>query len=233
MFGFLKSKRTDPAAIAAVVFRVSQDPELFAQCHQEFALSSEDRQRASFSAVLFVYCCSHYWASSKNDSRVVAACAHAAEIIPQCFRDPDRFVRVGDYLISPFEVPLLLTILETHFQQRIPIPAEATSDPENLGAAIHTVVSNHQVHLATLVKAVLLLRQERFAKDIESTAHLKDIDVTFMVLADNFGDQVNGITLLDVSHDPRLATDRQMRGLRGSVILHEYFRRVVAELDAL
>jgi hypothetical protein len=49
----------------------------------------------------------------------VAACAKAAELIPDRLKDPDRFVRVGDYLVSEFEVSQLLPVLEEQFQQRM------------------------------------------------------------------------------------------------------------------
>jgi len=98
----LKSKRTDPSAIADALLAFATNKELLAECYSVFAPAAENRKRAKFGAVLFVYCCAHYWSASKNDARIVAACASAAELIPDRLKDPDRFVRVGDYLVSEF-----------------------------------------------------------------------------------------------------------------------------------
>jgi hypothetical protein len=228
-----KSKRIDPFAIADAVVTVATNKELLAECYSVFAPAAEHRKRANLGAVLFVYCCAHAWSASKNDARIVAACGSAAELIPNRLKDPDRFVRVGDYLVSQFEVSALLPLLEEQFQQRIPIPDDAFANPEQIGPAIHTAVQNHELHLATLVKAALLLRQQQFADTIERTAHNKDMDITFMVLAGNLDEQITGFTCLDAAHDPQLATEQAMRSMRGAVILRNYSRCIVNKLNAL
>ena len=228
-----KSKRTDPSVLADAVLAAATNKELLAECYSVFAPSAENRKRVNLSAVLFVYCCAHYWSASMNDARIAAACARAAELIPDRLKHPDRYVRAGDYLVSQFEVSALLPLLEEQFQQRIPIPREALADPEHVGAVIHSTVQSHEICLATLVKAALLLRQQQFADTVERTAHHKDMDITLRVLAGNFDEQITGVTCLDTAHDPQLATEQATRSIRGAVILLKYFRRIVNELDAL
>ena len=227
-----KSNRPDPFAIADAVVTVATNKELLAEYYGVFAPAAEHRKRANLGAVLFVYCCAHAWSAAKN-SRIVAACDSAAELIPNRLKDPDRFVRVGDYLVSEFEVSQLQLVLEEQFQQRIPIPDDAfAKSPEQIGPAIHTAVQNHELHLATLVKAALLLRQQQFADTIERTAHNKDMDITFMVLAGNFDEQITGLTCWNAAHDPQLATEQRMRSMRGAVILRNYSRCIVNELQS-
>jgi len=162
----------------------------------------------------------------------VAACDSAAELIPNRLKDPDRFVRVGDYVVSSFEVSQLPLVLEEQFQQRIPIPDHAlVKSSEEIGPAIHTAVQNHELHLATLAKAALLLRQQQFADAIERTAHNKDMDITFMVLAGNLDEQITGLRCLDAAHGPQLATEQAMRSMRGAIILRNYSRCIVNELQ--
>jgi len=216
----LKSKRTDPSAIADAVLAVATNNELLAQCYSVFAPSAADRKRVNLGAVLFVYCCARFWSASQNDELVAVACANAGELVPVKLKHPDRFVRVGDYLVSQFEVAMLKPLLEEKFQQRIPIPDEALAHPERIHAAIHAAVQAYELQLATLVKAALLLRLEQFADTTKRTAISKDTGVTFTVLAGNFDEQVTGITILDTANDPQLATEQAMRSLRGSVILH-------------
>jgi len=226
-----KSNRPDPFAIADAVVTVATNKELLAECYGVFAPAAEHRKRANLGAVLFVYCCAHAWSLGRNDARIVAACGSAAELIPNKLKDPDRFVRVGDYLVSQFEVSQLRPLLEEQFQQRIPIPDDAFANPEQIGPAIRTAVQNHELHLATLVKAALLLRQQQFADAIERTAHSKDMDITFMVLAGNLDEQITGLTCLDAAHDPQLATEQAMRSMRGAIILRNYSRCIVNELQ--
>jgi hypothetical protein len=227
-----KSNRPDPFAIADAVVTVATNKELLAECYSVFAPAAEHRKRANLGAVLFVYCCAHAWSLGKNDARIVAACDIAAELIPNRLKAPDRFVRVGDYLVSEFEVSQLQLVLEEQFQQRIPIPDDAfAKSPEQIGPAIHTAVQNHELHLATLVKAALLLRQQQFADTIERTAHNKDMDITFMVLAGNFDEQITGLTCWNAAHDPQLATEQRMRSMQGAVILGNYSRCIVNELQ--
>jgi len=59
------------------------------------------------------------------------------------------------------------------------------------------------------------------------------MDITFMVLAGNFDEKNTGVTSLDTAHDRKLATEQAMRSIRGAVVLQNYFRRTVNELDAL
>ena len=228
-----KSNRPDPFAIADAVVTVATNKELLAEYYGVFAPAAEHRKRANLGAVLFVYCCAHAWSAAKN-SRIVAACDSAAELIPNRLKDPDRFVRVGDYLVSEFEVSQLQLVLEEQFQQRIPIPDDAfAKSPEQIGPAIHTAVQNHELHLATLVKAALLLRQQQFADTIERTAHNKDMDITFMVLAGNLDEQITGITCWDAVRDPQLASEQRIRSIRGAGILYNYSQCIVNELNAL
>jgi hypothetical protein len=44
----LKSKRTDPSAIADSVLAVAKNNELLAECYSVFASSAEDRKRATY-----------------------------------------------------------------------------------------------------------------------------------------------------------------------------------------
>ena len=78
----------------------------------------------------------------------------------------------------------------------------------------------------------MLLRQQQFADTIERTAHNKDMYIIFMVLAGNLDEQITGITCLDAAHDPQFATEQRMRSMRGAVILRNYSRCIVNELQS-
>lgn len=235
MFEFLKSKPPNPVAIASAILKLAQQPSLLEKCHQDFGLSPKYRERISFSILLFGFCCAHSWAGTKKNPRILDAWTQAVKLLPNCVRDPDGIVRVGDYLISLHEVLQALPILENTFQQRIPIPGGVTDS--SLESVMYSTVANHQIQFATVIKVAILLRDKAYLQDIARAAHhsihFKDLDVTFMCLAYSFYEQVTGTTLRDVSHDPSLVTNREMRCMNGTMTLRNYVNSVFANLSAL
>jgi hypothetical protein len=225
MFGFRQSRRNDPDAIAAAVLRVGNNADLLTKCYHEFAPTPQHQPRALFSAILFTYCSALFWVITKNDARVIEAYDRAGEVVANRLKDADTVVLVGDYLISELELGLLPFTLETHF------PEGAASYSTNVLASMEGSLKHYQIRLATLAKAVISMRSEDFAKQIGLLA--SDPVTALMTLAYSFDDYVTGTNMLNISNDPELRTQWQMRSVRGSVLLGEYFKRISEELDAL
>jgi len=69
MFGFLKSKRNDPEAIATAILRVADDPEHRAQCFESFEFSPEQLPTANLAVISFVFSSATFWAAIENDGK--------------------------------------------------------------------------------------------------------------------------------------------------------------------
>jgi hypothetical protein len=153
------------------------------------------------------------------------AYGRAGEIVANSIKDADKLVLVGEYLVSELELGLLPATLETHF------PEGGASYAANVLASMEGSLKRRQIRLATLAKAVISMRSADFARQIGLLA--SDPVTALMTLAYSFDDYVTGTSLLNISNDPALKTEWQMRSVRGSVVLREYFTRTIDQLDAL
>ena len=230
MFGFLRP-RYDYKELASAVIEIGTDPSLLEDCLREFARSEDEKDRVRFSAVIFVHCCFCSCAATKNDSRLGNVCEDAAERISQSFKDDSSFVSAGTYLVSSYELAMLSMTLETHFNQSITMPGDLTSDITRVGEKIEAAVRQHKLHLATLVKATIIMRLERFSK---TWSYQEDLTSRFMCLAYDFLEQITGVTSLEIeTYEPGPATEWKMRQLRGAAVMGQYYARSFERFNAL
>lgn len=235
MFGFLKSKRNDPEAIATAILRVADDPEHRAECFESFEFSPEQLPKANLAVISFVFSSATFWAAIENGGKNAEAFEKAGRLIPRRLKDADKFVRAGDYLCSSFELTKFQLVLEEGFGQRVPVPDNAISDKENFAAILHASSRRYELLFSTLVAVTLQMRLEAFFKLTKFAVEHNVTDVTalYMMNAGLFAEWVTGITSLDAITDPHFAIKHQMRCGMGLGVLLEYTQRISKALKSL
>ncbi|MEI6165403.1 MAG: hypothetical protein WCR23_13590 [Planctomycetota bacterium] len=235
MFGFLKSKRNDPDAIATAILRVADDPEHRARCFDSFEFSPEQLPKANLAVLSFVFSAATFWATIENDGKNSEAFEKASYLIPRRLKDAGKFVRAGDYLCSSFELTKFPFVLEETFKQRVPVPENALSDTENFTAMLHASARRYELLFETLVSVTLQMRLEAFFKQTQFAVenNVTDVIAMYMMNAQLFTEWVTGITCLDATTELNFELNYQMRCGSGIGILIEYYQKTVKALKSL
>ena len=128
---------------------------------------------------------------------------------------------------------MLPTLLETHFQQRIPLPDD--TDSGDFNAAISEATCRHQIMVGTLVRAMFVIRTERYWKDAHASLNASRADprLRYMIFARTFYQQVAGFPSIAQILNKNDSANADLASVYGSLVLWDYSMRISEALRSL